>query len=331
MVTKITRGHSCILCQQRKVKCDRQKPCSNCIKARAECIPSAPTVPRRRRRKFSEQDLATRLRKYEQLLKKHGVKIDDDDHSDENQESPNRVEHAALSIDAPRDPTVERGMLFKDKENTRYVERYAFFKIPMISSDKCSTLWENLRDEIQDPKDALQGSSDDEINEIGLYPEPERFLLGHGMASKDLKSLHPQPVHIFRLWQTFITNVNPLVKLFHAPTVQQTILDASGDLGSISRPVEALMFSIYLLAVTSLEAGECESMFGEPRNTLLTRFSHGAQQALINAKFMKSLNLTTLQALGLYLVSHLHFLFHIRAFGRVIGFKTVLVLVFSSL
>lgn len=76
---KITRGHSCILCQQRKVRCDRQKPkCSNCIKARAECIPSTPAAPRRRRRKLSELDVAARLRKYEHLLRVNGIRIEDD-------------------------------------------------------------------------------------------------------------------------------------------------------------------------------------------------------------------------------------------------------------
>src|SRR4051794_23486328 len=126
---KITRGHSCILCQQRKVKCDRQKPCSNCIKARAECIPSAPTAPRRRRRKFSEQDLATKLRKYEQLLKKHGVKIEEDDHSDEQNtqgahpSEPRYENITALILDAQRTRKYERPMVYSDKENSHYVEK----------------------------------------------------------------------------------------------------------------------------------------------------------------------------------------------------------------
>jgi hypothetical protein len=126
VVAKITRGHSCILCQQRKVKCDRAKPCSNCIKARVECIPSAPTIPRRRRRKLSEQDIGTRLRKYEQLLKKHGVKFEDDDLVDEpeSSNSHNHVERG-LPLDVPRAPRAERGMLFADKGNSRYVEKYA--------------------------------------------------------------------------------------------------------------------------------------------------------------------------------------------------------------
>ena len=115
--------------------------------------------------------------------------------------------------------------------------------------------------------------------------------------------MHPPPVQIFRLWQTFLVNVNPLVKIFHAPTTQQTILDATGDLPNVPKHVEALMFSIYLLAVTSLQTEECESMFGETRNNLLTKYSHATQQALVNARFMKSLSLTTLQAYALLLVS----------------------------
>lgn len=166
----------------------------------------------------------------------------------------------------------------------------------------CSTLWENLRDEIQDPKDALQGSSEDETNETGLYPSPETFLVGFDSNSKDLSSLHPQPVQIFRLWQTFLVNVNPLVKMFHAPTIQQLILDASGNLENIPRHTEALMFAIYFLAVTSLTTEDCQSMFGASRLQLLSKYSHGTQQALINSKFLKSLNILTLQSMVLYLL-----------------------------
>ena len=126
--TKITRGHSCILCQQRKVKCDRQKPCSNCTKARVECVASTPTHPRRRRRKLTEIDLAARLRRYEQLLRDHGVpeeKIDinvypqSSIHLDREREPL----EPKLSMSAPRDRNGERGAFFADRENSHYVEK----------------------------------------------------------------------------------------------------------------------------------------------------------------------------------------------------------------
>lgn len=66
---------ACVLCQQRKVKCDRKFPCANCIKSRVQCVP-ATQVQRRRRRRFPEKDLLDRLRRYEDLLRQNDVAFD---------------------------------------------------------------------------------------------------------------------------------------------------------------------------------------------------------------------------------------------------------------
>lgn len=126
---KITRGHSCVLCQQRKVKCDKQKPsCGNCIKARAECIPSAPTQPRRRKRKLAETDLVDRLRKYEHLLKTHGIKIEDEEPAqrtgNEGPHFDDDMDSREMTLSAPRARNTEKGALFADKDNSHYVEKY---------------------------------------------------------------------------------------------------------------------------------------------------------------------------------------------------------------
>lgn len=73
---KVTRGHSCVLCQQRKVRCDKSKPCSNCVKAGVECRVVPPQPPRRRKRRIPERDLVDRLRKYEALLSQNGIEFD---------------------------------------------------------------------------------------------------------------------------------------------------------------------------------------------------------------------------------------------------------------
>ncbi|KAF5663636.1 transcription factor [Fusarium heterosporum] len=59
---------ACVLCQQRKKKCDRKSPCSFCIKAKIPCIPSTP-APKRNRRKPTKELLA-RLERCEELLKR---------------------------------------------------------------------------------------------------------------------------------------------------------------------------------------------------------------------------------------------------------------------
>jgi hypothetical protein len=72
---KPRRVLACVLCQQRKVKCERKFPCKSCIKARVQCVP-ATLAPRRRRRRFPERELLERLRKYEDLLHQNNIKFD---------------------------------------------------------------------------------------------------------------------------------------------------------------------------------------------------------------------------------------------------------------
>jgi hypothetical protein len=174
-------------------------------------------------------------------------------------------------------------------------------------TDYNSTLWEHLRDEIiEDPREAFQASSEEDSHENEIYPHPEALIVEQNTAPKDLSALHPQTVHIFRLWQTYLTNCNPLTKFFHAPTMQQVILDASSNIQNIPRHTEALMFAIYLLSVTSLTNEECEATFNQSRNDLLLKYSQATRQALVNARFLKSLSLSTLQAFCIYLVSFSH-------------------------
>jgi hypothetical protein len=67
-----------------------------------------------------------RLRRYESLLKSHGVKIDDDSPGEEAEE----IHEPRLSMSVPRLRHQERGALFKDKENSHYVEKYGSWISP---------------------------------------------------------------------------------------------------------------------------------------------------------------------------------------------------------
>jgi len=73
--SKAQRVLACVLCQQRKVKCDRKFPCANCLKARVQCVP-ATQLPRRRKRRFPERELLDQLRKYEDLLRQNSIRFE---------------------------------------------------------------------------------------------------------------------------------------------------------------------------------------------------------------------------------------------------------------
>lgn len=108
---------------------------------------------------------------------------------------------------------------------------------------------------------------------------------------------------MFKLWQLFLDRVNPLSRVIHAPSVQQLVLEASGNLKIISRSAEALLFAIYSTAVMSINPTECQQLFDGDKRTLLGRYQFAAQQALINAGLLRTSDLQVLQTFVIYLVS----------------------------
>ncbi|KAJ9634480.1 hypothetical protein H2204_006305 [Knufia peltigerae] len=130
-----------------------------------------------------------------------------------------------------------------------------------------------------------------------------RSLFGFGSSNVDLAPFHPQQVQIFRLWQIYLENVNPLLAVTHTPTLQPRMIDAAGNLSNIPPPLEALMFGIYCVSVLSLGKEDCQSLFGIPRDDLLKSYQFGCEQALLKCDVLRTEDLDCLVALYLYLVS----------------------------
>jgi hypothetical protein len=126
------------------------------------------------------------------------------------------------------------------------------------------------------------------------------------MDAIDCASLHPAAVQIFQLWQLYLDNIDPLLKVTHAPSLQSRIVEAVSHLATIDANLEALMFSIYCTAILSLDQSDCRSMFGLSRDDLSWRYGSGCQQALVKAGFLRTTNRDCLTALFLYLVSSSH-------------------------
>jgi hypothetical protein len=115
-------------------------------------------------------------------------------------------------------------------------------------------------------------------------------------SPESLTSFHPSTKLIFKLWEKFLDNVNPLVKIIHVPTVQRQLLEASVDLSNVSRPFEALLFAIYASAITSLSNEECIELTDVPKLQLQNRYYKIAQQALTRAGIFATRDIVVLQA-----------------------------------
>lgn len=135
------------------------------------------------------------------------------------------------------------------------------------------------------------------------FEDYDHLLFGATQADVQLSTLHPEQVQIFRLWQIYLENIDPLLKVTHTPTLQARIVNAVSNLEGISPSLEALIFSIYCVSILSLTNQQCHSFFGSPRRDLQARYHFACQQALLNCKVLRSGSVESLTALYLYLVS----------------------------
>lgn len=136
-----------------------------------------------------------------------------------------------------------------------------------------------------------------------MFSDFDTFPFMVGGAPTLITHLHPSAIQIFQLWQVYLDNVNPILKICHAPSLQVRIVGAGTNLARIPGPLEALMFSMYLIAVRSMSDEEVQRTLGESKSAILDRYYQATQQALVNVGFMRSNDLMVLQAFLLCLVS----------------------------
>jgi len=80
--------------------------------------------------------------------------------------------------------------------------------------------------------------------------------MGYRSADVDLRPLHPLPSQIPFMWQVYQENVDPILKILHVPTTTKLIREVRTSLDNLTPSTEALMFSIYYAAITSLDEDE---------------------------------------------------------------------------
>jgi hypothetical protein len=170
------------------------------------------------------------------------------------------------------------------------------------------SFWASLSDEVENIKEMLNDSDEEEDRD---HPSPETthssnshqgFVFGYSSQNVDMLELHPPPNHVPIYWRIFRENVDPLVKVIHAPSMEPTILQAKDRLDKIHRGLETLMFAIYYGAVTSMWEEECRAFFGEEKSVLLSRYRFGVEQALARADFLQTDEMVVLQAFVLFLI-----------------------------
>lgn len=128
-------------------------------------------------------------------------------------------------------------------------------------------------------------------------------LVSNPQLAADAFSLFPSRGQAAHLWQIFLNNVDVLLKVLHIPTTQPAVFAAINNPKAASKDLNALLFSIYFAAVTSLRQADSHIIFGEDRQSVLKRFQRGLEVSLHSAEFLDSPTIVSLQAISIYLVN----------------------------
>ncbi|KAL4936793.1 hypothetical protein BDV06DRAFT_85431 [Aspergillus oleicola] len=288
--TKPVRVLSCVLCQQRKIRCDRSFPCANCVKAKAQCVPAG-LLPRKRKRRFAERELLDRLRRYESLLQQNNINFE------------------SLHGEAPKESCESsRQHSVGPEENQMSLHVSASQFSPSKGQYEAKSFWHAMNHASPESDEGDNSAVATMTEHVVKKAWDQGFghsdpLFGVQKTPIDLSSHHPEPSQILRLWQIYLDNVDPLLKVTHTPTLQSRIIEAVADVKNINPVMEALMFGIYCMATLSLMPDECEALFGTPKEEFMAHNQRSCRQALIQCAFLRSDDLDCLTASYFYLVS----------------------------
>ena len=309
---------SCTLCRRRKVKCDRTVPCGSCVRAGVQCVPSIPSqAPRGRqggRKPRMNGELLERIAKLEALVENVG------ENSNEHGMTPqgmgsipaagvtkrslqsivsdghNRSQGSSNKAAGPQRQTSGSGM-----------DRYLG-----------SSFWMTLSEEIHGLKDVLNGSSDEEDEAGGDHsptsslssPGPQQpqqvndsgFVLSPAIPVES--PINPTSHQLHTFCDVYLMNVDPVLKILHAPSLRRYVQEGAEKLDCSPGPrgLEPLKLAICYAATLSMTDGECRQRIGEDRAVLTARYRAGTELALARADFVNTVEMSTLQAMTIYLV-----------------------------
>ena len=317
-VTKHHEHRSCLACHTRKVRCDKKNPCGVCVKRGTECVFPSGKKPRKRR-KDANAELSARINNLEDLISSLGVQHDEVHEGESDDSEPDK---AASTVDenASRigDSREEMTKLKADSQGS-IEEGFGRLSIRDGKSRYVSNqLWARMGDEVAEMRSFLDAPSSDNEEDQDNTPSPlhqssdqsmtfqatvdQSFLFGHTQPALDLVGAGPSTSQACILWDTYKQNVDPLVKVVHRPSIERIFLKASGMPNNVSKAEAALLYSIYLTALITLEPVQCEALFGTSKSFMTSHYRALTEKAMAKASFLTSSSVLVLQAFVMYLV-----------------------------
>ncbi|KAF6793775.1 fungal specific transcription factor domain-containing protein [Colletotrichum sojae] len=299
---------SCANCRHRKIKCDKIQPrCTQCDRSDLDCV--FPSRKRNRKpRQARQSELLNRISRLESIVSK----VD----SGNLDAAAKDAAAAAAAVSQLSSSASGVGRSSSAAPSEMETASAPGWDQPAPAANLMSAeFWENLCQEVEGMRQALDQpsegdeSSDDEPSTTspesslnkGLTPPALSGLISSGCALGIDVLKHPPREHILYMCDVFFANIDPAFKILHRPTTSAELeAFANSPNKRIDNATEALFFSMYFGAITSLSNAACLKNLGEERSVLAQRYREGVERALYKADYLNSTELKTLQALTAY-------------------------------
>ncbi|KAJ5669680.1 hypothetical protein N7462_010750 [Penicillium macrosclerotiorum] len=306
---------SCEACRQRKVKCDKQSPCTSCTRLGFVCVPvERARLPRGRTRKAperagsSDKELVDRVAKLEQLLKQVAAERD----------SRPQVEPPSYAAEANTERSLDNKMADVETWRDQHAQPGAGTTLTLTHRPRPATsylgssFWEDIMQQTQDLRTVL----DDRLE----YEEEEELKqpMGFGTSiisseTSESVSNSPQsykgisyPLQTRRqLCEIYLKNVDPIFKILHRPSLRAFLCDGKPylDYEPDHHAPNTLALAVYSAAVCTIDDAQCQLIFGSDKKTIAAELQRETEAALVNSEFVTTNELTVLQAYVLSLLA----------------------------
>ncbi|PGH23889.1 hypothetical protein AJ80_02138 [Polytolypa hystricis UAMH7299] len=290
---------ACVNCRSRKVKCDRNLPCANCAAWSLDCVfpPPIRKCPRSKKRPTAldisvvgrdQQGLGERIEKMEKAI--HDLSRLIGGH------------HAVVQVQASQcygQPHEAMEILDIDYGRGEGLETEAGTLGDRIRGTNFSSIESKFNPEMITESDVQCPLEASHRMENGS--QLPRLIQLNSIAISAAAPPHPSASQIHFCWQTYLENVDQLVKVVHKSSTEAMLKQAIIDASSLNESQESLLFAICFSSVPCMTDEDSMRCFGVSKAVALMTYRTATENALTRANFLTTSNLEAFQAGVLFL------------------------------
>lgn len=322
----LEKPRSCAICAKRKVRCDKQYPCSRCRRAGIQCVlPAVDNRPRYARPliSLSESDakalppgvaidkILDRVKVLERLVKDLSDELEHAraaSAASDLQDTPHSSEASSVrTADASAtNPQIGR-IVRDDSDRVRYVSSGFWSRVDHELDTLKQDTHSNGRDAIDrvfegEPSRSKPSKSAAEADRMPL--DRHDILLKYSLSSTshDASTYLPMASQVPFLLEVYSERVHFIIGLPHLPSLKKRLQQRRGGrMENLSPCEEVLVFSVFYAAICSLDEDEVADSFNLSKDELVLRYRTGLEQSLAKADFLNNPSVDLVQAFVIFL------------------------------